>query len=113
MSTSLDWLSLLVGLGFYVYYAWIRTGVPRSAKDMAQVAGLMWTLTAAYAGFVWFWGATRGLTASQTFLGDLPHGSLQNRIGTVRSLAVLATFFSIHVVVRFLVRHEPSADIDS
>jgi hypothetical protein len=102
----MSWLILVIGLGFYVYKAWFASGAaPRSAKEMAQFAGLTWALAAGAGLFAWFWGGTHGLSAYQTFFVDSTAGKLQNWIATVYSLVVVAACFSIHALVVFLTKY--------
>ena len=114
MFDTLAGLTLLIGFGFYLYVAWISAGAaPRSAKAAGNYAAWTWVLAGGAALYAWLWGATRGLSAYQTFILNSTPGKLQNWVGTVGSLAIVAACFSIHALVASLVNYGRGADIDS
>jgi hypothetical protein len=104
MSALRFWFALVIGLGLYLYVGWLSSdAAPRSAKGMAKFAALSWALATGAGLYAWFWGATRGLSAYQTFFNSTP-GKFQNWVDTVYSLVVVAACFSIHAIAAFSMR---------
>ena len=107
-------LPLLIGLAFYVYYAWIASDVEsRSARHMGSAAAWMSALAGGCVAYACFWGAAHGFSPYRVLFGDLPPEKFGNFAYTARTLVILAGLYSAHALLAFLFRRKTVVGNDS